>query len=77
MNIHQRDITEVAFYTGRTRETLHAIIISVDDIFQVEGFFYAILLSTKKMIIKIIQKSDISEVICTEISEGVLWTDIT
>jgi hypothetical protein len=47
MNIRQRDIVEIAFYTGRTPETHPAIVVSVDEIFETEGFFYAILLSTK------------------------------
>ncbi len=49
MIIHQRDIVEIAFYTGRKPETHPAIIVSVDEIFDTEGFFYAILLSTKNI----------------------------
>jgi|GEM_PF-1413258 len=49
MNIRQRDIVEIAFYTGRTPETHPAIVVSVDEIFETESFFYAILLSTKKI----------------------------
>lgn len=47
MNIRQRDIIELAFYTGRTPQNHPAIVVSVDEIFEMEGFFYAILLSTK------------------------------
>ena len=47
MNIRQRDIVEIAFYTGRTPETHPAIVVSVDEIFETEGFFYAIVRSTK------------------------------
>jgi len=49
MIIHQRDIVEIAFYTGRKPEAHPAIIVSVDEIFDTEGFFYAILLSTKNI----------------------------
>jgi len=49
MIIHQRDIVEIAFYTGKTPETHPAIVVSVDEIFKMEGFFYAILLSTKNI----------------------------
>jgi hypothetical protein len=49
MNIHQRDIVEIAFYIGNKPETHPAIVISVDEIFEMEGFFYAILLSTKNI----------------------------
>ena len=49
MNLHQRDIVEIAFYTGRKPEAHPAIVVSADDIFQTEGFFYAILLSTKNI----------------------------
>ncbi|HEY4324591.1 MAG TPA: type II toxin-antitoxin system PemK/MazF family toxin [Mucilaginibacter sp.] len=49
MNIHQRDIVEIAFYTGRKPEAHPAIVVSVDDIFEMEGFFYVILLSTKNL----------------------------
>ena len=49
MIIHQRDIVELAFYTGNKPETHPAIVVSVDDIFEMEGFFYAILLSTKNI----------------------------
>jgi len=47
MNIRQRDIVEIAFYTGRKPETHPAIVVSTDEIFESEGFFYAVLLSTK------------------------------
>ena len=47
MIIRQRDIIEIAFYTGRKPEAHPAIVVSVDEIFETEGFFYAILLSTK------------------------------
>lgn len=50
MIIWQRDIVEIAFYTGRKPETHPAIIVSTDEIFELEGFFYAILLSTKNII---------------------------
>ena len=47
MIVRQRDIIEIAFYTGGKPETHPAIVISVDEIFEMECFFYAILLSTK------------------------------
>lgn len=47
MTIKQRDIVEIAFYTGNRPEPHPTVIVSNDDIFQAEGFFYAILLSTK------------------------------
>ncbi|MEO6632375.1 MAG: type II toxin-antitoxin system PemK/MazF family toxin [Mucilaginibacter sp.] len=50
MIIRQRDIVEIAFYTGRKPETHPAIVVSTDEIFELEGFFYAILLSTKNII---------------------------
>jgi isopenicillin N synthase-like dioxygenase len=49
MNIHQRDIVEIAFYTGNKPEAHPALVVSVDDIYESEGFFYAILLSTKNV----------------------------
>ncbi|HEY8780104.1 MAG TPA: type II toxin-antitoxin system PemK/MazF family toxin [Mucilaginibacter sp.] len=49
MTVHQRDIVEIAFYTGRTPQTHPALIVSTDEIFELEGFFYAILLSTKNI----------------------------
>jgi hypothetical protein len=49
MTIHQKDIVEIAFYTGRTPQTHPALIVSTDEIFELEGFFYAILLSTKNI----------------------------
>jgi hypothetical protein len=49
MNICQRDIVEIAFYTGRKPEAHPAIVVSADNIFETEGFFYAILLSTKNI----------------------------
>jgi len=49
MNIRQRDIIELAFYTGNKPETHPAIVVSIDHIFEMEGFFYAILLSTKNI----------------------------
>lgn len=49
MNLHQRDIVEIAFYTGNKPEPHPAIVVSVDEIFELEGFFYAILLSTKNI----------------------------
>ena len=49
MTIHQRDIVEIAFYTGRTPQTHPALIVSTDEIFETEGFFYVILLSTKNI----------------------------
>lgn len=33
MTLHQRDIVEIAFYTGRTPQTHPALIVSVDEIF--------------------------------------------
>jgi hypothetical protein len=50
MIIRQRDIVELAFYTGKTPETHPAVVVSVDEIFEAEGFFYAILLSTKNIL---------------------------
>ena len=47
MTIRQRDIGEIAFFTGNKPEPHPAVVISKDDIFESEGFFYAILLSTK------------------------------
>jgi mRNA-degrading endonuclease toxin of MazEF toxin-antitoxin module len=47
MTVNQRDIVEIAFYTGSKPEPHPAVVISNNDIFQAEGFFYAILLSTK------------------------------
>jgi hypothetical protein len=49
MIIRQRDIVEIAFYTGNKPEPHPAVVISKDDIFDAEGFFYAILLSTKNL----------------------------
>ena len=49
MKINQRDIVEIAFYTGSKPEVHPAIVVSVDDIFEIEGFFYAVLLSTKNI----------------------------
>jgi len=49
MTLHQKDIVEIAFYTGRTPQTHPALIVSADEIFELEGFFYAILLSTKNI----------------------------
>jgi len=49
MTIRQRDIVEIAFYTGSKPEPHPAIVISKDEIFEAEGFFYAILLSTKNL----------------------------
>jgi hypothetical protein len=49
MKINQRDIVEIAFYTGNKPEVHPAIVVSIDDIFEVEGFFYAVLLSTKNI----------------------------
>lgn len=49
MTIRQRDIVEIAFYTGNKPEPHPAVVISKDDIFEAEGFFYAILLSTKNL----------------------------
>jgi hypothetical protein len=49
MTLHQRDIVEIAFYTGKTPQTHPALIVSVNEIFELEGFFYAILLSTKNI----------------------------
>jgi hypothetical protein len=49
MTVHQRNIVEIAFYTGRTPQTHPALVVSVDEIFELEGFFYAILLSTKNI----------------------------
>jgi hypothetical protein len=49
MIIRQRDIVEIAFYTGNKPEPHPAVVISKDDIFEAEGFFYAILLSTKNV----------------------------
>jgi hypothetical protein len=47
MIIRQRDIVEIAFYTGNKPEPHPAVVISKDDIFEAERFFYTILLSTK------------------------------
>lgn len=49
MTIHQTDIVEVAFYTGQKPEAHPAVIVSNDEIFELEGFFYAVLLSTKNI----------------------------
>ena len=49
MIIKQRDIVEIAFYTGNKPEPHPAVVVSNDDIFEAEGFFYAILLSTKNI----------------------------
>ncbi|MGZ3755191.1 MAG: hypothetical protein ACXVAY_05825 [Mucilaginibacter sp.] len=49
MLIKQRDIVEIAFYTGNKPEPHPAVVISRDEIFEIEGFFYADLLSTKKL----------------------------
>jgi len=49
MTLRQRDIVEIAFYTGRTPQTHPALIVSSDEIFETEGFFYAILLSSKNI----------------------------
>ncbi len=53
MTVHQRDIVEIAFDTGRTPQTHPALVVSVDEIFELEGFFYTILLSTKIYILNI------------------------
>lgn len=47
MNIRQRDIVEIAFYTGNKPEVHPALVVSNNEIFEVEGFFFAVLLSTK------------------------------
>lgn len=47
MIVNQRDIVEIAFYTGTKPEPHPAVVISNGDILTAEGFFYAILLSTK------------------------------
>jgi mRNA-degrading endonuclease toxin of MazEF toxin-antitoxin module len=47
MTINQRDIVEIAFYTGNKPEPHPAVVVSNNNIFEAEGFFYAILLSTK------------------------------
>lgn len=47
MKVNQRDIVEVSFYTGRTAEIHPAIVVSNYGILEAEGFFYAVLLSTK------------------------------
>jgi len=49
MIIRQRDIVEIAFYTGNKPEPHPAVVVSNDEIFEAEGFFYAILLSTKNL----------------------------
>jgi hypothetical protein len=49
MIVKQRDIVEIAFYTSNKPEPHPAIVVSKDDIFEAEGFFYAILLSTKNL----------------------------
>ncbi|MBB3058885.1 type II toxin-antitoxin system PemK/MazF family toxin [Mucilaginibacter gotjawali] len=49
MNIRQRDIIEIAFYTGKKPEAHPAIVVSTDAIYEIEGFFCAILLSTKNI----------------------------
>jgi len=49
MIIKQRDIVEIAFYSGNKPEPHPAVVISKDEIFEIEGFFYAILLSTKNL----------------------------
>jgi hypothetical protein len=49
MIIRQRDIVEIAFYTGNKPEPHPAVVISKADIFEAEGFFYAIFLSTKNL----------------------------
>ncbi len=56
MTIHQRDIVEIAFYTGKTPQTHPALIVSTDEIFELEGFFYAILLSTKTSTLNLLLK---------------------
>ncbi len=47
MKVSQRDIVEVAFYTGKKPEPHPAIVVSNNAIFEAEGFFYVVLLSTK------------------------------
>ena len=47
MKVNQRDIVEIAFFTGIRPEPHPAIIVSSNAIFEAEGFFYAVLLSTK------------------------------
>ena len=49
MTVHQKDIVEIAFYTGRTPQMHPALVVSVDEIFELEGFFYAVTLSTKNI----------------------------
>ncbi len=44
MILHQRDIIEVPFFDAVPHP---AIVVSVPDIFEAEGFFYAVNLSTK------------------------------
>jgi len=48
MIIRQRDIVEIAFYTGNKPEPHPAVVVSNDDIFEAEGFFmpYSFLLKT-------------------------------
>jgi len=36
MTVHQRDIVEIAFYTGRTPQTHPALLVSKDDIYETE-----------------------------------------
>ena len=49
MTVKQRDIVEIAFYTGSKPEPHPAVVISNNEIFEIEGFFYAVLLSTKNL----------------------------
>jgi hypothetical protein len=57
MNIRQRDIIEIAFYTGKKPDAHPAIVVSTDAIYEVEGFFYAILLSLKISFLNLLTKS--------------------
>jgi hypothetical protein len=49
MIINQRDIVEIAFYTGNRPEPHPAVVISQNAILEAEGFFYTVLLSTKNL----------------------------
>lgn len=47
MKPQQRDIVEISFPTGHGDKPHPAVVISKDEVFETEGFFIAVMLSTK------------------------------
>jgi hypothetical protein len=56
MTVHQKDIVEIAFYTGRTPQTHPALIVSTDEIFELEGFFTPYCFQRKTYILNLLLK---------------------